>query len=98
MEKPGANGSTALYAREAEADLAQDVYHLDAEVTISGLDDLPSGPYILHGPNLYQAWRLYEDHHDAFTFGVIPENVNQRQTYVYLPTWVTTLTEPDTAH
>lgn len=41
-----------------------------------GFGDLPSGPYFLHGPNLYQAWRLYDDVLDAFTFGVIPNSIN----------------------
>lgn len=41
-----------------------------------GFGDLPSGPYFLHGPNLYQAWRLYDDFLDAFTFGVIPNSIN----------------------
>lgn len=35
---------------------------------------LPPGPYFLHGPNLHQAWRLYQDYLDAFIFGVVPEN------------------------
>ncbi|KAK6452929.1 hypothetical protein FP744_10009180 [Trichoderma asperellum] len=42
----------------------------------AGFRDLPSGPYFLHGPNLYQAWRLYDDVLDAFTFGVIPNSIN----------------------
>ncbi|KJZ70252.1 hypothetical protein HIM_10366 [Hirsutella minnesotensis 3608] len=36
---------------------------------------LPSGPYFLHGPNLYQAWRLYDDDAGAFAASVLPENV-----------------------
>lgn len=47
-----------------------------AEADESGFGDLPSGPYFLHGPNLYQAWRLYDDVLDAFTFGVIPNSIN----------------------
>lgn len=47
-----------------------------AEVDASGFGGLPSGPYFLHGPNLYQAWRMYDDVLDAFTFGVIPNSIN----------------------
>ncbi|KAJ4863587.1 amidase domain-containing protein [Trichoderma breve] len=46
------------------------------EVEVAAFEDLPSGPYFLHGPNLYQAWRLYDDFLDAFTFGVIPNSIN----------------------
>lgn len=35
---------------------------------------LPSGPYLLSGQNLHQAWRLYPDELDAFTFGLLPDN------------------------
>ncbi|KAL7811974.1 amidase signature enzyme [Trichoderma gracile] len=46
------------------------------EAQAAAFADLPSGPYFLHGPNLYQAWRLYDDVLDAFTFGVIPNSIN----------------------
>ncbi|KAL7808789.1 hypothetical protein V8C44DRAFT_350817 [Trichoderma aethiopicum] len=46
------------------------------EAQAAAFEDLPSGPYFLHGPNLYQAWRLYDDVLDAFTFGVIPNSIN----------------------
>ncbi|KAM0264229.1 hypothetical protein ACHAQJ_000716 [Trichoderma viride] len=48
----------------------------EATVEALGFEELPSGPYFLHGPNLYQAWRLYDDVLDAFTFGVIPNSIN----------------------
>lgn len=32
---------------------------------------LPSGPYILHGKSLHQAYRVYEDTLDAFTVGIL---------------------------
>ncbi|KAK1244205.1 hypothetical protein MKX08_002343 [Trichoderma sp. CBMAI-0020] len=50
-----------------------------AETDAAGFGDLPSGPYFLHGPNLYQAWRLYDDVLDAFTFGVIPNSINDTE-------------------
>lgn len=57
--------------------------HLEAEdradADTSGFGDLPSGPYFLHGPNLYQAWRLYDDVLDAFTFGVVPNSINNTE-------------------
>lgn len=40
-----------------------------------GFARLPPGPYFLHGPNLYQAWKLYEDALGAFALGVIPQNL-----------------------
>jgi hypothetical protein len=55
--------------------LTQDLFHLDASINPQGLEDLPSGPYILYGPNLYQAWRLYDDYLEAFTVGAIPEDI-----------------------
>lgn len=57
-----------------------------AEADAGGFGDLPSGPYFLHGPNLYQAWRLYDDVLDAFTFGVIPNSINDTEEgYVSVP-------------
>jgi len=50
---------------------------MDLINTLEGLSELPSGPYFLHGPNLHQAWRLYDDEYGAFTFGVIPDDVDQ---------------------
>ena len=34
---------------------------------------LPSGPYFIRHGYLHQAWRLYEDHLDAFVASVVPE-------------------------
>jgi hypothetical protein len=48
----------------------------EVESEAPGFEELPSGPYFLHGPNLYQAWRLYDDVLDAFTFGVLPNSIN----------------------
>lgn len=44
--------------------------------------ELPSGPYFLYGTEIHQAWRLYEDHLDAFIFGVVPENVLHPERFV----------------
>lgn len=56
------------------------IYHLaSGEVSPQGLDKLPSGPYFLSGPNLHQAWRLYPDDLDAFTFGLLPDDLYDPQ-------------------
>ena len=34
---------------------------------------LPSGPYFVHYGYLHQAWRLYEDHLDAFVASIVPK-------------------------
>lgn len=47
------------------------------------LQQLPSGPYFLYGPNLYQAWRLYNDDLDAFTVSIIPSSVNDTHKCVH---------------
>jgi hypothetical protein len=73
VEKPGGNES-------ALADLTErlglrKLYHLDEPLMLGEIADLPSGPYFLYGPNLYQAWKLYDDTAEAFSVGVIPEDV-----------------------
>lgn len=51
------------------------VYHLEPEAAVlEGKTHMPSGPYFLSGPNLHQAWRLYPDEYEAFTFGLIPDD------------------------
>ncbi|KAL6849082.1 hypothetical protein ACO1O0_008612 [Amphichorda felina] len=75
VEKAPGNETNSTYVR---VDVGRDVHHLEVPVgTREQLYELPSGPYILHGPNVYQAWRLYEDSYEAFDFGVIPENVTR---------------------
>lgn len=74
--------STSTLSRDVAALMSRELYQLEASVKISNdLVHLPSGPYILHGPNLYQAWRLYDDEYEAFNFGVIPEDVNEPTEY-----------------
>jgi hypothetical protein len=80
VEKVAGNETNSI---SSQVDVGREVYHLEPAVgAFDQLSDLPSGPYILHGPNVYQAWRLYEDIYEAFTFGVIPENVTQVDQYV----------------
>ncbi|PNP79587.1 hypothetical protein FNYG_07203 [Fusarium nygamai] len=70
VEKSGDNSS------QVHVDTRQ-IYHMDQIKALDGFSELPSGPYFLYGPNLYQAWRLYDDEFRAFTSGVIPDDLNQ---------------------
>ncbi|KAF6518741.1 hypothetical protein HZS61_017115 [Fusarium oxysporum f. sp. conglutinans] len=70
VEKSGDNSS------QVQVDTRQ-IYHMDQIKALDGFSELPSGPYFLYGPNLYQAWRLYDDEFGAFTSGVIPDDLNQ---------------------
>ncbi|KAF5644540.1 D-mandelate dehydrogenase [Fusarium sp. NRRL 52700] len=70
VEKSGDNSS------QVHIDSRQ-IYHMDQIKALDGFSELPSGPYFLYGPNLYQAWRLYDDEFGAFTSGVIPDDLNQ---------------------
>ncbi|KFA46974.1 hypothetical protein S40293_09794 [Stachybotrys chartarum IBT 40293] len=76
VEKPEGNSSDLNIVQNAGNMQIQQLYHLGEVATMAGMGELPSGPYFLHGPNLHQAWKLYDDDHEAFTFGVIPEDVN----------------------
>jgi hypothetical protein len=62
------------------SDQSPELYTLLSRPEIANdLDELPSGPHILYGPNLYQAWRLYPDERGAFVTGVAPENLTSSQ-------------------
>ncbi|UKZ72529.1 hypothetical protein TrVFT333_000159 [Trichoderma virens FT-333] len=75
VEKPEKNKTIGLAHNPVPRSRA--VFSLQRpEAEVTAFEDLPSGPYFLHGPNLYQAWRLYDDILDAFTFGVIPNSIN----------------------
>lgn len=52
-----------------------------ASATKASVYDLPPGPYILHGPNVHQAWRIYNDTMDAFAWGVYPDKVDENDVY-----------------
>ncbi|KAH7165633.1 hypothetical protein EDB81DRAFT_639315 [Dactylonectria macrodidyma] len=83
VEKPGQGNGSGLSS--IDGPLARQVYHFDNIVGLSDdFSELPSGPYFLHGPNLHQAWRLYDDEFGAFTFGVIPDDVNQPEEFQVL--------------
>lgn len=56
------------------------IYHLAGSLeTFANDDSLPSGPYFLSGSNLHEAWRLYPDDLDAFTFGMIPAIIGEQE-------------------
>ncbi|UNI19489.1 hypothetical protein JDV02_005671 [Purpureocillium takamizusanense] len=75
VEKPGPNATSAAADVEPSSH-GRRLYRLSGDVEVTGdVAGLPSGPYFLYGPNLYQAWRLYDDDLGAFAVGVIPENV-----------------------
>ncbi|KAH8788395.1 amidase signature domain-containing protein [Diaporthe sp. PMI_573] len=60
---------------QASIDCPFTIYHMANGLdTAEEKDLLPSGPYFLSGQNLHQAWRLYPDELDAFTFGLLPDN------------------------
>ncbi|KAH7318121.1 amidase signature domain-containing protein [Stachybotrys elegans] len=81
VEKPGDESSDAAFDLRGDYPQSQQLYHLEQLLAVSDVGGLPSGPYFLHGPNLHQTWRLYEDTNDAFTFGVIPEAVGNPEKF-----------------
>ena len=83
VEKPGGNESDISTLKLANRGV-RELYHLNDIHALDEIKDLPSGPYFLHGPNLHQAWKLYDDTAEAFTFGVIPEDVHKPDQYVAL--------------
>ena len=73
VEKVPANTTDRQLSTDGNA---EELYRFADDSNIRSLELLPSGPYFLYGPNLYQAWRLYDDSLDAFTTGIIPEDVD----------------------
>lgn len=67
---------------QTSSDCPFTVYHMTNGLDTSEERDLlPSGPYFLSGQNLHQAWRLYPDDLDAFTFGLLPDSPFDPQRY-----------------
>ncbi|KAK2616650.1 hypothetical protein QQS21_000473 [Conoideocrella luteorostrata] len=74
IEKPGGNSGIASVGNgKSVMRLRNDT----ARTTKRAVSDLPAGPYILHGPNVHQAWKIYNDTLDAFAVGVYPSNVDE---------------------
>jgi hypothetical protein len=80
VEKSGPNGSDFSALNLANLGV-REVYHLNDVHSLDEFQNLPSGPYFLHGPNLHQAWKLYDDTSEAFRVGVIPEDVFKPDQY-----------------
>ncbi len=80
VEKPGSNQTKrAVGARRASVPGKQ-TYTVqvteskpDAGTKASPFSNLPTGPYILHGKELHQAYRIYEDELGAFSAGIVSE-------------------------
>ncbi|KAL2275630.1 hypothetical protein FJTKL_01697 [Diaporthe vaccinii] len=86
--KPSGSGSDPREACASASDIRASldcpftVYHMTNGLDTSEERDLlPSGPYFLSGQNLHQAWRLYPDHLDAFTFGLLPDSPFDPQSF-----------------
>lgn len=81
IEKPGGGSSGVA---DSSVGPGKSVMHLRNDAVRAGkraVSDLPAGPYILHGPNVHQAWKIYNDTLDAFAFGVFPDKVDAMDGY-----------------
>ncbi|KAM0740820.1 hypothetical protein ACQRIT_006004 [Beauveria bassiana] len=77
VEKPGANETGHARRSSVAGKHTYTVQVTDsrpnARAKASALSTLPTGPYILHGKELHQAYRIYEDELRAFSAGIVPE-------------------------
>jgi hypothetical protein len=64
--------TTAIATRLGESRCFQAIYTNDPAVTH---ESLPQGPYFIHGKSIHQAWKLYDDHLDAFVIPTIADDV-----------------------
>ncbi|THZ54669.1 amidase signature enzyme, partial [Aureobasidium pullulans] len=69
-----------LASRLAKADSP---YKLLTKDSADG-DLLPSGPYFVQGSSIYQAWKLYEDHLDAFVIPTVPDDTQKPEKFSVL--------------
>lgn len=95
VEKPAAN-DTARRGISSRDSNGKQTYTIEVTDTPSDPSDgastqatsfanLPTGPYILHGKELHQAYRVYEDELDAFTVGIVPRKHDSNDLYVAPP-------------
>lgn len=75
IEKPSFAGPNVT-SHVDQANGTRRLYHLSSYLTAQeegpgDSESLPSAPCFLHGPRLHEAWRLYEDHLNAFGSSVI---------------------------
>ncbi|TQV91793.1 beta-mannosidase precursor [Cordyceps javanica] len=79
VEKPGANETKQSTSDRRAAVAGKQTYTVqvtgtpDDAARSSPFSDLPTGPYILHGKELHQAYRIYEDELGAFSAGIVSE-------------------------
>ncbi|OAA35140.1 Amidase signature domain protein [Beauveria brongniartii RCEF 3172] len=77
VEKPGANETSRARRSPVAGKHTYTVQVTDsrpnAGAKASALSTLPTGPYILHGKELHQAYRIYEDELCAFSAGIVSE-------------------------
>lgn len=80
IEKPGGNSGVAV-SSVGNGKSVMRLRNDSAAAAKRSVSDLPAGPYILHGPSVHQAWKIYNDTLDAFAFGVYPERVDEVDLY-----------------
>ncbi|KAG6019069.1 hypothetical protein E4U41_003415, partial [Claviceps citrina] len=87
IEKPGRGDGAGRMAAMAVGE-GKSVMHLRRDTAGASkskskrsVSDLAAGPYILHGPNVHQAWRIYNDTLDAFASGVYPDKVDEADVF-----------------
>ncbi len=82
VEKPGANETAKRAVGTKRASVSgKQTYTVrvtgsqpdGASAKSSPFSNLPTGPYILHGKELHQAYRIYEDELGAFSAGIVSE-------------------------
>ncbi|KAG5984142.1 hypothetical protein E4U55_005855, partial [Claviceps digitariae] len=88
IEKPGGGSGMAVTSVQDDKSVGdgKSVKHLRKDTATArankrSVSDIPAGPYILHGANLHQAWRIYNDTMDAFAWGVYPDKVDENDVF-----------------
>ncbi|OAR02097.1 hypothetical protein LLEC1_06688 [Akanthomyces lecanii] len=92
VEKPGANETKRAVGTRAASVAGKQTYTVQvtrsqsdgASASSSPFSNLPTGPYILHGKELHQAYRIYEDELGAFSAGIVSEKHDSFDQYVDL--------------
>ncbi|KAM3504581.1 hypothetical protein MY11210_008300 [Beauveria gryllotalpidicola] len=88
VEKPGANETRRARRSSVAGKHTYTVQVTDSRpnegTKASALSTLPTGPYILHGKELHQAYRIYEDELRAFAAGIVSEKHDAFDSFVDL--------------
>lgn len=90
VEKPGANATKRDINARGYAPGKQ-TYSIEVTQSRQGGGDeppstfsnLPTGPYILHGKDLHQAYRIYDDELGAFSTGIVPSKHDSFDQYAH---------------